>query len=145
MELRVPGDKSISQRALILATLAKGESRIRGLLAGGDPASTAAALRLLGSEIPRLDPSGSEVRIPGLGLRGLVGPRQPLDLQNSGTGARLLLGVLAGQPIEAVLTGDDSLRRRPMARITDPLSAMGGSFESLEMDGRLPFGSGEDP
>jgi len=139
MELRVPGDKSISQRALILSSLAEGESRLRGLLSEGDPASTAGALRGLGVPIPKLDSSGSEVTFKGLGLRGFRAPVDPLDVENSGTGARLLLGVLAGQPIEAVLTGDESLRKRPMARVTDPLSAMGGRFESLDVQGHLPI------
>lgn len=138
MELKVPGDKSISQRALILASLSEGESRLRGLLGQGDPASTANALRGLGVSIPQLPKGGREIRISGLGLRGLRAGRTPLDLENSGTGARLLLGVLSGQPTEAVLTGDDSLRKRPMARVTDPLSQMGARFEWLEAEGRLP-------
>jgi 3-phosphoshikimate 1-carboxyvinyltransferase len=89
--------------------------------------------------IPHLDPSGGELRFTGLGLRGLRTPDGPLDLENSGTGARLLLGVLAGQPLEVVLTGDESLRSRPMARVTDPLSDMGARFEALEAEGRLPI------
>jgi len=139
MELRVPGDKSISQRALILSALAEGKSRLRGLLSGGDPASTANALRGLGVPIPTLDPSGAEMIVTGLGLRGFHRPLGPLDVENSGTGARLLLGVLAGQPLEAVVTGDESLRKRPMARVTDPLTAMGAHFEALEVEGRLPI------
>jgi 3-phosphoshikimate 1-carboxyvinyltransferase len=139
MEMRVPGDKSVSQRALILSALARGESRIRGLLPQGDPASTSGALRELGVSIPPLSTHGAEVRITGLGLRQLRPPRNPLDLQNSGTGARLLLGVLAGQPLEAVLTGDESLRSRPMSRVTNPLSSMGASFLALEAEGRLPM------
>lgn len=139
MELRVPGDKSISQRALILSSLAEGESRLRGLLFAGDPASTARALRGLGVPIPTLDPGGSEMTFSGLGLRGLQSPVRPLDVENSGTGARLLLGVLAGQPLEAVVTGDESLRKRPMARVTDPLTAMGAQFDALEVEGRLPI------
>jgi 3-phosphoshikimate 1-carboxyvinyltransferase len=136
MELRLPGDKSISQRALILAGLAQGESRIRGILAGQDPESTADALRKVGVGVPDLGP---EIVIRGTGLRGFRQPKGPLDLGNSGTGARLLLGVLAGQPLEAVLTGDESLRTRPMARVTDPLTAMGGRFEFLDLEGRLPL------
>ena len=139
MELRVPGDKSISQRALIFAALARGESRLRGLLAGGDPASTAGALRGLGIAVPSEGAWGGEVRIQGRGLRGLQAPLGPLDLENSGTGARLLLGVLAGQPFRAVVTGDDSLRRRPMGRITEPLTRMGASFRALSGEGRLPL------
>ena len=139
MILRVPGDKSISQRALILAVLADGESRLTGLLPGADPASTAAALQQLGGEVGELPPDGAEVRIRGRGLRGLVEYTRPLDLGNSGTGARLLMGVLAACPFEAVLTGDASLRSRPMRRVTDPLSLMGARFESLEMEDRLPI------
>jgi 3-phosphoshikimate 1-carboxyvinyltransferase len=139
MEMRVPGDKSVSQRALILSALARGESRIRGLLPQGDPASTAGALRELGVSVPPLPADGAELRITGLGLRELRPPPNPLDLQNSGTGARLLLGVLAGQPMEAVVTGDESLRSRPMSRVTNPLSSMGASFQALEAEGRLPM------
>lgn len=138
MKISVPGDKSISQRALILSVLARGESRLQGLLTGADPASTAEALRRLGGEIPAVDEWAGAVRVRGLGLQGLVGPTAPLDLENSGTGARLLLGVLAGQEMEAVVTGDASLRSRPMKRITDPLSKMGAEFQFLEADGCLP-------
>ncbi len=139
MEVRVPGDKSISQRALILACLSEGTCRIRGLLREGDPASTAGALRGLGAPIPRLESGDSEVTFRGLGLRGFRPPVAPLDLQNSGTGARLLLGVLAGQPLEAVITGDESLRGRPMGRVTEPLTRMGARFQALEVEGRLPI------
>lgn len=136
MDVRVPGDKSISQRAIILASLAQGVSRLRGVLAHGDPASTARALRGLGVPLPELGP---EITVQGAGLRGLKSPSGPLDLENSGTGARLLLGVLAGQSLEAVLTGDESLRSRPMARVTDPLESMGAHFEFLGAPGRLPL------
>jgi 3-phosphoshikimate 1-carboxyvinyltransferase len=139
MRIKVPGDKSISQRALILSGLARGESRIRGLVPGGDPASTANALRALGVQVPLHADWGKEARIPGRGLRGFQQPAGFLDLQNSGTGARLLLGVLSGQPLEAVVTGDESLRSRPMGRVTEPLSAMGARFEALEAPGRLPM------
>ena len=139
MELRVPGDKSISQRALILGALARGESRVRGLLAGEDPRATAGAMRALGAEIPPLPPHGQEIRIRGPGLRDLRAPSGTLDLANSGTGARLLLGVLAGQPLDVVMTGDASLRARPMGRVTEPLTAMGARFEALEAEDRLPL------
>jgi 3-phosphoshikimate 1-carboxyvinyltransferase len=139
MRVRVPGDKSISQRALILSSLAEGESRVRGLLTGGDPVSTASALRALGVAIPATKLWKEEIRIRGLGLRGYSSPGAHLDLGNSGTGARLLLGVLAGQAIQAVVTGDESLRSRPMSRITDPLSSMGARFEALGEPGRLPI------
>ena len=136
MEVRIPGDKSISQRALIFAALADGRSRLQGLLDGGDPASTAEALRMLGAEIP---PLGADISVGGRGLRGLLPPSDALDLRNSGTGARLLLGVLAGQSFDAVVTGDDSLRRRPMGRITRPLTDMGARFQALGEEGRLPI------
>jgi len=139
MRIRVPGDKSISQRGLILSALAKGESRIQGLLPGGDPASTAGALRALGVDIPPVSDWGTEIRVTGMGLQGLTAPDGPLDLENSGTGARLLLGVLAGQPLEVVVTGDGSLRQRPMGRVTEPLSLMGARFQSLEEEGLLPI------
>ena len=139
MRLRVPGDKSITQRALIFAALADGESRLRGLLSGEDPRATAGALRQLGVEIPRLPDDGSEIRIQGRGLRGLRAPDGPLDLANSGTGARLLLGVLAAQPFDTTVTGDPSLRSRPMRRVTTPLEAMGGRFEELGEPDRLPI------
>ncbi|MFC1660319.1 3-phosphoshikimate 1-carboxyvinyltransferase [Gemmatimonadota bacterium] len=139
MELTIPGDKSISQRALVLAGLAEGESRIRGILNRGDSASTARALRQMGAQIPPLPAPGGELLVGGLGLRGFQEPAAPLDVENSGTGARLLLGVLAGQPIRATVTGDASLRRRPMARVTDPLTVMGGRFRFLAEPGRLPI------
>jgi len=139
MILTVPGDKSLSQRALILAALADGESRLTGLLPSADPNSTAAALRALGAGIGTLPPDGSPVRVSGRGLHGLTAPVGPLDLGNSGTGARLLMGVLAGCAFEAVLTGDASLSGRPMTRVTEPLSRMGARFEALDTPGRLPI------
>lgn len=138
MRIRIPGDKSISQRGLILSTLASGESRLRGLLAGADPASTAGALRELGASIPPVTEWADPIRVQGLGFRGMRAPKGPLDLENSGTGARLLMGVLAGQPLDVVVTGDESLRSRPMKRITSPLSQMGAEFRFLEAEGRLP-------
>ncbi|MDA0329572.1 MAG: 3-phosphoshikimate 1-carboxyvinyltransferase [Gemmatimonadetes bacterium] len=140
MRVRVPGDKSLTQRALILAALADGESRLSGLLHGGDAESTAGALRALGVSIPTLPMDGSELRIQGVGLRGLRSPVDGLDLGNSGTGTRLLLGVLAGSDVTAVVSGDDSLRARPMTRVTDPLAKMGAGFDFLDGLGRLPVG-----
>lgn len=139
MILQVPGDKSISQRALILGALTKGTIRVTGLLPGADPRSTAGALRALGADIPAIPPDGSEIAIRGRGVRDLLQPTEPLDLGNSGTGARLLLGVLSGQPIRATVTGDDSLRSRPMRRITDPLRRMGADFRELREEGCLPI------
>ena len=137
--IRVPGDKSVTQRALIFASLASGESRLRGLLPGEDPQATAAALRALGVDIPPFDGDGAEVRIQGVGLRGLQEPRHDLDFENSGTGARLMLGVLAGQPMNVTVTGDASLRSRPMGRVTDPLSKMGAVFREMGEPDRLPL------
>jgi 3-phosphoshikimate 1-carboxyvinyltransferase len=145
MKLRVPGDKSISQRALILAALADGESRLRGLLTSQDPISTAEAIGKMGVAMPALPGDGGELRIRGLGLRGWKPPSGELDLGNSGTGARLLLGALAAQPFRAVVTGDGSLRGRPMARVTEPLGLMGAHFEYLEEPGRLPLVVGPSP
>ena len=139
MIVTVPGDKSISQRALILAAVAEGTSRLRGLLPGADPASTAGALRALGVALPDLPSDGREVVVQGSGLGGLCPPAEALDLGNSGTGTRLLLGVLAGQPFKAVLTGDGSLRSRPMGRVTSPLADMGAKFRSVDVQDCLPL------
>jgi 3-phosphoshikimate 1-carboxyvinyltransferase len=135
----VPGDKSLTQRALIMSALSEGESRLSGLLHGGDAASTAEALRGLGVQIPSLPTDGSEIRVQGVGLNGLVPPDGVLDLGNSGTGARLLTGVLAGSPVDVTLDGDASLRTRPMARVVEPLTAMGASFDYEEAEGALPL------
>jgi 3-phosphoshikimate 1-carboxyvinyltransferase len=139
MIITVPGDKSLTQRALILASLAEGDSRLSGLLYGGDASSTAGALRALGARIGELPPDGSEIVVRGVGLSGLRRPSAALDLGNSGTGSRLLLGVLAGSGITATLTGDESLRSRPMGRVTEPLSLMGARFVHGGKPGRLPI------
>jgi len=137
--IRVPGDKSISHRALLLGVLADGESRLSGLLPGEDCRSTASVLRRLGAEVPDLPEDGGEIRIGGVGLDGLRTPNSVLDCGNSGTTARLLLGVLAGLPVEASLTGDSSLRSRPMRRVTVPLGAMGATFLEEGAADRLPL------
>ncbi len=139
MKVRVPGDKSLTQRALILASLARGQSHLEGLLHGGDAASTAGALRALGVRFGDLPADGSGLLVEGVGLGGLRAPGHPLDLGNSGTGTRLLLGVLAGSGVRATLTGDESLRTRPMGRVTEPLSRMGARFEEAGEPGRLPL------
>jgi 3-phosphoshikimate 1-carboxyvinyltransferase len=139
VRIRVPGDKSLTQRALVLASLAEGESRLSGLLHGGDAASTAEALRRLGVAMGPLPTDGGELRVMGVGLRGLTTEPTRLDLGNSGTGARLLLGVLAGAGADAFVTGDESLCQRPMRRITDPLEAMGATFDWKGSPGRLPL------
>lgn len=132
---RVPGDKSLSHRALILGALADGRSRVRGLLDSDDVRSTAGALAALGASMEWLD---GEVRIDGRGRRGLRAPGVNLDCGNSGTTARLLAGVVAGHPFDARFVGDDSLSRRPMRRIKQPLEAMGASVELERGDG-LPM------
>ena len=140
LSVRVPGDKSITQRALILGALAEGESRIGGALLYGDPLATGRALAGLGVEISGLEGSAeSDLRIRGRGLRGWRQPDGVLDLGNSGTGARLLAGALAAQPLAAVLTGDESLKCRPMERIAGPLRRMGAAIDSLQVPGRLPM------
>ncbi|MFQ5457130.1 MAG: 3-phosphoshikimate 1-carboxyvinyltransferase, partial [Myxococcota bacterium] len=121
-ELVAPGDKSISHRAIILGSLAEGETRVTNLAPGEDSRRTIDALRAMGVAI---DGRGGGIRIRGAGLRGLRPPAAPIDCGNSGTAMRLLAGVLAGQPFEATLTGDASLSRRPMRRIVLPLREMG--------------------
>jgi 3-phosphoshikimate 1-carboxyvinyltransferase len=133
--LRVPGDKSISHRALMFGALAVGETRITGLLEGEDVLRTAAAMRALGAEVVR---DGEIWRVAGRGVGGLVEPADVLDMGNSGTAARLLSGVLASHPFFSVMTGDASLRSRPMRRVTVPLAACGARFTSRE-GGRLPL------
>jgi len=128
-ELAVPGDKSIAHRALILASLAQGESWIHGLPEGEDVLATLACLRGLGANIQR---SGRTARIRGAGLSSFATPHGDLDCANSGTTMRLLLGVLAGSSISATLDGDASLRRRPMDRVIEPLRSMGARIESRE-------------
>ncbi len=138
--VRVPGDKSIAQRALILGALADGESRIGAAPRAADPLSTAAALAALGVEIEGLDgPASEPVRIRGRGLGAWRQPDGPLDLRNSGTGTRLLAGALAAQPLSVVLTGDESLSRRPMERIAAPLRRMGAGVTYVEREGVLPM------
>ena len=140
LKIRVPGDKSITQRAFILAAMADGESRVGAVPRGGDPLSTARALAGLGVRIDGLDGSTDrDVRIRGSGLRAWRQPDAPLDLGNSGTGTRLLAGALASQPLSVVLGGDESLSQRPMDRIVRPLRRMGATIDHLERPGTLPM------
>jgi 3-phosphoshikimate 1-carboxyvinyltransferase len=125
-EVHVPGDKSISHRAIMLGALAKGVTPVRGFLAGEDCLATLRAFREMGVSIEQ--PAPDQVDIQGVGLRGLQAPNKPLDLGNSGTAIRLLAGIMAAQPFDSVLTGDESLRKRPMARIMQPLSQMGAQI-----------------
>ena len=155
--IAAPGDKSISHRALMFGALAIGETRITGLLTGEDVLRTAAAMRALGAEVTQ-DANGAW-RVAGRGVGGLTEPADILDMGNSGTAARLLCGMLASHPLFAVMTGDASLRRRPMRRVIDPLSASGarfssragglmplaieGAHEALPLDHRVPVPSAQ--
>jgi 3-phosphoshikimate 1-carboxyvinyltransferase len=132
--VRVPGDKSISHRALMLAAIAEGESRIRGFLEGEDTRATARILQALGVRIEA--PSPGERLVHGVGLHGLRGSVEALDCGNAGTGMRLLAGLLAGQSFASTLVGDESLSQRPMARVLRPLERMGARVQAQE--GGLP-------
>jgi len=133
---RVPGDKSVSHRALMFGALAAGETRITGLLEGEDVLATAAAMRALGSHVERGD--DGVWRVLGCGLGALAEPEDVLDMGNSGTAARLLLGLLATHPITTTMTGDASLRSRPMERVLAPLRQFGAAFSTAD-GGRLPL------
>lgn len=134
--ITVPGDKSISHRSLIMGALAIGESKISGLLEGEDVLGTAAVLRAFGADIYKDDVG--DWHIHGVGIGGLRQPDAPLDMGNSGTGVRLLMGLVATHPIEVTFTGDASLSSRPMKRITDPLSGFGAKFVG-NSEGTLPI------
>src|SRR3954452_5866944 len=134
--VQVPGDKSVSHRALMFGALAVGHTEITGLLEGEDVLATAAALRAMGAGIER--GTDGRWRVDGVGVGGLAEPDDVLDLGNSGTSARLLLGILATHPFTAFVTGDASLRSRPMRRVIAPLSRFGARFLSRE-GGRLPL------
>jgi 3-phosphoshikimate 1-carboxyvinyltransferase len=134
--IRVPGDKSISHRALMIAALAIGQTPITGLLEGEDVLRTADAMRALGARITRVSPT--QYTVQGAGLGALREPEDILDMGNSGTAARLLCGILASHPIVSTMTGDASLRRRPMARVTAPLAETGARF-TARAGVRLPL------
>jgi len=134
-EARIPGDKSISHRALLIAAMARGRSRIAGLSEGADVGSTAAALRAMGVRIER---DGDDWTVDGVGAGGLLQPEAALDLGNSGTSARLLMGLVASHPIVATFTGDASLSARPMGRVIRPLSRLGADI-AASPGGRLPL------
>ena len=129
--IRVPGDKSISHRALMLGALAVGETRVTGLLEGDDVMATAAAMRAMGATIVREDDTSWSIQ--GVGVGGLLQPEQPLDMGNSGTSTRLLMGLIATHPITAEFTGDASLSKRPMGRVTEPLGLMGADFSGTTL------------
>ncbi len=134
--IRVPGDKSISHRSLMLGAVAVGETRASGLLEGEDVINTAKAMRALGAKVER---SADGIwRIHGVGVSGLQSPERDLDFGNSGTGVRLALGLMASTPLTVRCVGDASLSKRPMGRVTVPLSEIGARFETAE-GGRLPL------
>ncbi len=134
--IRVPGDKSISHRAIMLGALAVGETRVSGLLEGEDVLSTAAAMRAMGASVEQLDDGTWSVH--GVGVGALLQPLALLEMGNSGTSTRLLMGLVASHAITARFTGDASLSGRPMGRVIEPLSQMGAAFEASE-GGRLPL------
>jgi len=136
--VKVPGDKSISHRALMLGALAEGDTRITGLLEGDDTLGTARALIALGADIAPPDVRNGVWHVRGLGEKPFKNPKAPLYLGNSGTSARLLMGLVSGYTISAVFTGDDSLNRRPMGRVIKPLAQMGARFETSSAD-KLPL------
>jgi 3-phosphoshikimate 1-carboxyvinyltransferase len=135
-DMAIPGDKSISHRSLMIAAVAVGESRISGLLEGEDVLATAAAMRLLGADVERA--ADGVWHVHGRGVGGLAEPARVLDLGNAGTSARLLMGLLASHPFTSFLTGDGSLRRRPMKRVMTPLMQMGAEF-TARSGHRLPM------
>ena len=126
-DFRVPGDKSISHRALLLCALAAGRSTVHGMLEAADTLATASAMREMGVHVERI--GAGEWRVDGVGIGGLRPPTDVLDLGNSGTAARLIIGLLASHPFSAVVTGDASLRGRPMRRIIEPLVQTGAAFQ----------------
>jgi len=134
--LRVPGDKSMSHRSVMLGALATGTTRATGFLEGEDALATVAAFRAMGVEIE--GPEQGCLTIHGVGLQGLRAPQAPLDMGNSGTSIRLLSGILAGQSFATTLTGDVSLQKRPMGRVINPLTQMGAVIHSAE-EGRPPL------
>ena len=135
--VRVPGDKSISHRALILAALTVGETRVTGLLEGEDVINTSKAMQALGATVER---TGEQAwRVMGVGVGGFAEPAAALDFGNSGTGCRLVIGAVAGCPIQATFDGDASLRKRPMQRIVEPLQKIGARLRDAADGGRLPL------
>lgn len=135
---RVPGDKSISHRSIMLGALAQGVTEVEGFLAGADTLATLAAFEQMGVRVERSD--GDRLLIHGVGLHGLSAPPRALDMGNSGTGMRLMSGILAAQPFPTRLTGDSSLSRRPMGRVLDPLRQMGAVIHAQgdQRGGQLP-------
>ena len=134
--MELPGDKSISHRAVMLGSIAGGRTEIQGFLPGEDCLSTIRCFRAMGTKITQ---EGTRVTVQGRGLHGLKAPSAPLDCGNSGTTMRLLSGILAAQSFSSVLTGDSSLRTRPMGRIMRPLREMGAEIQSLAGSDTAPL------
>ena len=128
--IRMPGDKSMSHRSIMLGSIAEGRTTVSGFLEGEDALATLAAFRAMGVQIT--DPTAGRLTIDGVGLRGLRAPEQVMDVGNSGTSIRLMVGLLSGQPFDSIITGDQSLLRRPMGRVITPLSQMGALISSHE-------------
>jgi 3-phosphoshikimate 1-carboxyvinyltransferase len=137
-QITVPGDKSLTHRSLMFAAAAEGRSHLSGLLSGADCRSTASVLRSLGCSIPEIPTDGTEIVVESRGIEQWSAPAEILDCGNSGTTARLMLGLLAARPFCSTLTGDASLRSRPMRRVTEPLTRMGARVRELEQPDRLP-------
>ena len=135
-EIAVPGDKSISHRAVMFGSLAKGTTHISNFLAGADCLATIDCFRKMGIQIKQ---DGTDVTVYGKGLHGLTKPEEVLDVGNSGTTTRLISGILAGQNFEVTLSGDDSLNQRPMKRIITPLRMMGADIKSVKDNGCAPL------
>jgi 3-phosphoshikimate 1-carboxyvinyltransferase len=135
--VRVPGDKSISHRAMMFGLLSVGETKVTGLLEGEDVLRSAEAARMLGAEVERIEPGKWTVR--GVGVGSLLEPKGVLDFGNAGTGSRLMMGLVGGHPIRATFDGDASLRKRPMKRILDPLQKMGVRVVEQQEGGRVPL------
>lgn len=129
-QIRVPGDKSISHRSIMLGSLAEGVTHISGFLEGDDSLATLKAFRAMGVQIE--GPDNDKVVVHGVGMHGLQAPAAALDLGNSGTSIRLMAGLLAGQHFDVVMVGDASLSKRPMRRVTDPLVLMGAKIDTAE-------------
>lgn len=137
--IAVPGDKSMSHRAIMLGALADGITHIRGFLPGEDNFATAAMFEAMGAKITWLNPEKTELTVEGVGLFGLQEPAQVLDAGNSGTAARLITGILAGQNFHSVMVGDASLHKRPMQRVTDPVRSMGAFVDGREHGNKMPL------
>ena len=135
-EVRVPGDKSMSHRSIMLGAIARGTTRVTGFLEGEDALATVAAFRAMGVQIE--GPEDGKLTVHGVGLNGLQAPSAELDLGNSGTSIRLLAGLMAGQRFDSVLTGDESLRGRPMKRVLTPLALMGADVHGADVEGDRP-------